>query len=101
MRVFSMTTISKTDLYRLLPSVDELLHSPELQPLLEQEGQPAVADAARVVVAKLREEIGAGRLASAEEARVATAELSEAIARQLRSAMEFSLKPVINATGVI
>ena len=96
-----MTTVSKSDLYRLLPSVDELLHGPTLEELIKQEGQPAVADAIRAVLIKLREEIAAGRLPSAEAVRVATAELGEAIARQLRSSMDFSLKPVINATGVI
>src|SRR5690242_5490560 len=96
-----MTTISKSDLYRLLPSVDELLHSPALKPLIELEGQPAVADAVRVVLAQLRTEISAGRLGSADAVKVATAELGLAIERQLRSAMEFSLRPVINATGVI
>ncbi|HKW76259.1 MAG TPA: L-seryl-tRNA(Sec) selenium transferase [Terriglobales bacterium] len=96
-----MPTVSKSDLYRLLPSVDELLHNPALKPLLEQEGQAAVADAVRVVLAKLRDEIGEGRLGSADAVQVATAQMSEAITRQLRSAMDFSLKPVINATGVI
>lgn len=96
-----MTTISKSDLYRLLPSVDDLLHSAELKSLIAQEGQPAMADAVRMVLAKLRTEISAGRLGSAEGVRAATAEIGEAIERQLRSAMEFSLKPVINATGVI
>jgi L-seryl-tRNA(Ser) seleniumtransferase len=96
-----MSTEAKSDLYRLLPSVDELLHAPELKALVEQEGQPAVTDAIRVVLADLREEISAGRLGSADAVKVATAELSEAISRQLRSALDFSLKPVINAAGVI
>ena len=61
-----MTTVSKSDLYRLLPSVDELLHGPTLEELIKQEGQPAVADAIRAVLIKLREEIAAGRLPSAE-----------------------------------
>ena len=37
-----MTTASKSDLYRLLPSVDELLKRAELAELLAREGQPAV-----------------------------------------------------------
>jgi L-seryl-tRNA(Ser) seleniumtransferase len=96
-----MRTVSKSDLYRLLPSVDEVMHSPAIKSLIEQEGHPAVTDAVRAVLARLRDEIGAGRLASAEALKVATAELSEAIAQQLQAAMDFSLKPVINATGVI
>ncbi len=96
-----MKTGSKSELYRQLPSVDELLHNIELTPLLEREGQPAVADAVRVVLARLREEITAARLSSAEEVKLAVSGLPDAVARQLRAAMEFSLKPVINASGVI
>ena len=96
-----MSTISKSDLYRLLPSVDELLHSPELAPLLAREGQAALADAVRSVLTRLREQISAGNLKSGDDVQMAVEGLAEAIARQLRTAMEFSLKPVINATGVI
>ncbi len=96
-----MTTTSKSELYRLLPSVDDLLHAPELTPLLRREGQPAVAEAVRAVLGQLREEITAGRLAGAESVQLALAGLVDAVARQLRLAMDFSLKPIINATGVI
>ena len=96
-----MKITSKSDLYRLLPSVDELLRSPELSTLIEREGQPAVTEAARAVVAQLREEISAGHLADRDSLHLALASVGEAITRQLRSAMDFSLKRVINATGVI
>ncbi len=96
-----MKTTSQSDLYRLLPSVDDLLHAPELAPLLTREGQPAVTEAIRTVLARLREEITAGRPAGAESVQLALTDLVGAISRQLRSAMDFSLKPVINATGVI
>lgn len=96
-----MRTASKSDLYRLLPSVDDLLHNPALKALVDREGQPAVTDAVRTVLARLRQEIGAGRLASAEAVKLATGDMGDAIARQLRSAMDSSLKQVINATGVI
>src|SRR5215813_5421461 len=96
-----MKITSKSDLYRLLPSVDELLHSPELSPLIAREGQPAVTEAARAVVAQLREEISAGHLADRDSLHLALASVGDAIGRQLRAAMNFSLRPVINATGVI
>src|SRR5262249_19542788 len=96
-----MNTTSKTDLYRLLPSVDDLLRAPELAPLVAREGQPVVADSVRVVLGLLREEINNGRLAGAEAVQIALSGLVEAVAQRLRAAMEFSLKPVINATGVI
>jgi L-seryl-tRNA(Ser) seleniumtransferase len=96
-----MNTTSKSELYRLLPSVDELLQSSEVQALIAREGQPAVTDAVRAVLARLREEIGAGRLSSPEMMEIAIAGMNTAIHHEVTRAMEFSLRPVINATGVI
>lgn len=99
--MLTVKTASKSELYRLLPSVDEVMRSRELAPLLERETFAAVADAVRTVVTGLREEISAGRFSSEKAVRLALAGLPEAIERQLQSAMQFSLRPVINATGVI
>jgi L-seryl-tRNA(Ser) seleniumtransferase len=96
-----MTTASKFDLYRLLPSVDELLKSPDLASLVAREGQPAVTESVRAVVIGLRDQISAGTLATQESLQLAVVNLPHAIGRHLHSAMEFSLRPVINATGVI
>jgi L-seryl-tRNA(Ser) seleniumtransferase len=96
-----MTTASKFDLYRLLPSVDELLKSPDLALLVAREGQPAVTESVRAVVIGLRDQISAGTLATQESLQLAVVNLPHAIGRHLHSAMEFSLRPVINATGVI
>jgi L-seryl-tRNA(Ser) seleniumtransferase len=92
---------TSAQLYRLLPSVDDVLRHREIAPLLERDGQPAVTEAIRAVLTQLREQITAGNLASEESLQLALTRLSEAVARQLRAALEFSLKPVINATGVI
>ena len=91
---------ANTDLFRKLPSVDEVLRSPELAALASQEGQVAVADAARAVLASLREEIAAGRL---DESGVdlALSGLDDAVTRRVRQALQHSLRTVINATGVI
>ena len=97
----SVTTSSKSALYQLLPSVDDLLRHPQLAPLLEREGQPATVEAIRMVLAQLRQEINAGNLGNEEAVQLAIAGLSQAIARQLQLSLEFSLKPVINATGVV
>jgi len=96
-----MTTTSKSDLYRLLPSVDELLKSPEMAALLAREGQPALTESVRAVLASVREEISAGTLSSREAVELAVANLPLAVARHLESSLQFSLKPVINATGVV
>jgi L-seryl-tRNA(Ser) seleniumtransferase len=96
-----MTTVSKSDLYRLLPSVDELLKSADLAELVAREGQPAVTESVRTVLANVREEITSGTLASQQAVELAVSHLARAVEKHLRSAMEFSLKPVINATGVV
>src|SRR6267378_3325000 len=60
--IASVDAESKAALYRLLPSVDELLHHRDLEDLSRSESQAVITEAARVVLAQLREEIGAGRL---------------------------------------
>jgi L-seryl-tRNA(Ser) seleniumtransferase len=95
-----LTTISKSDLYRQLPSVDELLREPAIQSLASQEGHAATTDAARTVLARLRQEITAGSL-DANAVAIALSGLAAAVERQLRAALGYSLRPIINATGVI
>jgi L-seryl-tRNA(Ser) seleniumtransferase len=93
-------TTSKTDLYRKLPSVDELLRLPDLTALVASEGQAAVTDAVRFVLARTRAEIAAARL-DAAAVDLALSGISGAVERQVRQSLGYSLRPVINATGVI
>jgi len=90
----------KKDLYRKLPSVDELLHQPEIVALVEQEGHAAVTDAARIVLDTLRREIASGGL-DAAGVELAVGGLVAAVERRLRESLAPSLRPVVNATGVI
>jgi len=91
---------AQPELYRAIPSVDELLRDPSLAALVAEEGQPAVADACRAVLQRLRREIAAGHL-DQEKLALALSGIESAIRSQLRRALDYSLKPVINATGVI
>jgi L-seryl-tRNA(Ser) seleniumtransferase len=91
---------ASADLYRKLLSVDELLRRPELVALAVKEGQVAVTDAAREVLAGLRDEIAGGRL-DANGVDLALSGIEEAVMRQVRKDLQYSLRPVINATGVI
>lgn len=95
-----MSTSSKTDLYRKLPSIDELLQHPDLAVIVPSEGQGAVADAARAVLARLRAEIAAARL-DAAAVDLALSGISGAVERQVRQSLSYSFRKVINATGVI
>src|SRR5213080_2206398 len=91
---------SKTDLYRKLPSVDELLRTPVIANLISREGPAAVTESARVVLSRLREEIGTALL-DGESLDLALSGIASAVERELRQALRYSLRTVINATGVI
>lgn len=91
---------TQADLYRELPSIDELLHSPAISEVAEQEGHVAVADACRAVLARLRNEISAGYLDS-DKLKLALSDISTGVRQELARALGYSLRSVINATGVI
>jgi L-seryl-tRNA(Ser) seleniumtransferase len=95
-----MKTETKAGLYRKLPSVDEVVRRPSLESLVSQEGLIAVTDAARTVLASLREEINAVRL-DENGVDLALSGLDGAVELRLRQALSYSLRTVINATGVI
>lgn len=95
-----MKSAANTELFRELPSVDELLHSPAASALSAYHGSTAVADAARAVLSRLRDEIASG-FVDGPALRLALAGVSDAIETQLRQSLRYSLRPVINATGVI
>jgi len=87
-------------LFRKLPSVDDLLRAGAVSSLAEREGRAATLDAARAVLERLRAEIAAGRL-DEHQVQLAVRGLSDAVERELRRALQTSLRPVINATGVV
>jgi len=91
---------ANADLYRKLPSIDELQRGRKLIALASKEGQVAVTDAARAVLVSLREEIAAGRL-DGDGVDLALSGLDDVVARRVRQALKYSLRSVINATGVI
>ena len=95
-----MKSRTTAELYRRLPSVDELVRSAELARLVSAEGQSAVIDATRSVVSRLREEIASGNLDSAG-VDLALSGLADAVECRLRHMLSYSLRTVINATGVI
>jgi len=81
--------------YRTLPSTDRLLAQPELAGALAEFGRSTVRDAARRLLEAVRAEIAAGASAPS---------LVDLIARllaDLRRDLTPSLRPLINATGVI
>lgn len=95
-----MKAISRLELFRKLPSVDELLRSTELARAVADEGHVATSEAARTVLARLRQEIADARL-DAQGLELALSGLPAAVERQLRDSVGYSLRQVINASGVI
>src|ERR1700680_3695604 len=95
-----MKSAAKSELFRELPSVDELVRTPNLTALAASHGAAAVTDASRAVLARLREEVASGLL-DEPALRLALDGLADAVKEHLRQALGHSLGPVINATGVI
>jgi L-seryl-tRNA(Ser) seleniumtransferase len=95
-----MKSAAKSELFRELPSVDEVLRMPGVEAVVASHGIALVTDAARAVVTRVRGEIASGLL-DGPGLRLALNDLTGAIENQLRQALGHSLRPVINATGVI
>jgi L-seryl-tRNA(Ser) seleniumtransferase len=95
-----LKTSAKFELFRLLPSVDELLHLPQVEALVRREGRAATLQAVRNALEQLRAEIVIGEL---DEARIRSKvdELPRLIEQELQQSLAYSLRRVINATGVI
>lgn len=80
---------------RKLPSVDKLLQSEALKPLIEVHGHQIVVEAIRAELEATRRRVLAGQTAPTPT------EMVEASATRLTHLIQPSLRPVINATGVI
>ena len=83
-------------LLRQIPSVDELLNRQNLRALEVRVGHRLVVEVTRKVLDVRRENILRGDLAD-----VSADRLEAEILKEAEAAAEFSLQPVINATGVI
>jgi L-seryl-tRNA(Ser) seleniumtransferase len=87
-------------LFRVLPSVNDLLLLPSFQLFLNARPRSAMVLAVRKALATLRLEISAGQHTEIS-LRQSIDQLPEVIAKHLASGRDYSLRPVINATGVI
>ena len=98
-RAARKTASPLTERLRRLPAVDEILARERLRELADEVGRPLVVVAARQVLAGLRHEIRRG-LAGAELESHLT-HLAHEVTAEVRELLGHSLRPVINATGVV
>jgi L-seryl-tRNA(Ser) seleniumtransferase len=87
--------LTLTSTYRGLPSVDRLLSDSRVGALTAEYGTPTVTDLVRQHLDDLRRAIAAGRPCPAFD------EIASSLVDRAASALASSLRPVINATGVI
>ena len=92
-------TADQTALLRRVPSVDELLLRPRLAALCKEVDRAFAVDALRGVLAEVRQEIITG--VAPDERAVDPALIEKRTAEAVESQLAPSLKPVINASGVI
>ena len=92
--------VAREELYRKLPSVNELLLHEDVEPLIRRYSREVVVRAVRVVVGRLRDEIAAGKH-SDETLTNAIGSLCSQLCGELEATPKYSLRKVINATGVV
>jgi L-seryl-tRNA(Ser) seleniumtransferase len=86
------------NIFRNLPSVNQLLESPQLQKMVETVNHNVVVDGVRTFLDDLREQVNT----ATEDVTIPSAnEIADKIASWLKSADQPYLRPVINGTGII
>ncbi len=96
----SVKDATLSQLFRKLPSVDDVMRDPAVSSFAAIHGHELAVDATRVVLSRLRQEITSGMLHE-DSLQIALDGLAAAVQSQLRLALQYSLRAVINATGVI
>lgn len=92
-----MTAADRATLLRQIPSVDELLNRPRLAALVQRVSRALVVETARETLDDVRGAIARHGESAAADAAGIEARIESGVARLLTP----SLRPVINATGVI
>ena len=91
---------TRAELFRMLPSVNDLLLTTRFQPLLHAHSHSSVVTATRIEVSAVRLEISSGVHTRATlEKRLES--IHDQVSTRMAADVSFSLRPVINATGVI
>ncbi len=89
------------NMLRKLPSVDALLKTDEARSLIETYSREAVVGAARSVLQELRSKISAEKAKADAEETISPEYITQKIENRLGDKFSPSLRPAVNATGVI
>ncbi len=90
----------ESNLYRHIPSLHDLLQTPAFVTLLETESRDSTTSATRIVLSRFKQEIADGHHTQASlENELAFVHIT--VAEQIAQVSRYSLRRVINATGVI
>ncbi len=90
--------MDKNELYRKIPKVDQLLREPSIQELCAFYGKDAVLDAVRRELDGLRKSM---EKEGEAEITASLGRLKESVRARMEREEEPSLRPVINATGIL
>lgn len=96
----TITTLSNPQIFRRLPSVDELLRTDAGVALVHKHGRSSVTEAARLELSGLRAKISSGAL-NDEALDAELLSLPVAMQKQVAQASACSLSRVINASGIL
>lgn len=99
-RGLEQTERTREELYRKLPSVNDLILTPDFQRLIETHGRDQVVEAVRARLTELRAGIAGGHC-SLEMLEHSLGSIAEQVNALLEAGPNYSLRPVINATGVL
>lgn len=89
------------NLLRKLPSVDALMKTEKARKLVEAYSREAVVDASRSVLEELRSKIAADEDKADSERMISPESITEKMENRLADKFSASLRPAVNATGVI
>lgn len=93
--------MTKQDIYRRLPAVDELLRAPELAGALDRFPRSVLLEAARTVLDQLREAINEADEVKLQGREFSIKKIAPLVAGVAEAANRPRLRSVINATGVV
>jgi L-seryl-tRNA(Ser) seleniumtransferase len=96
-----METPEKNVILRSLPSVDELIHAPDLSAVSTRYPRSLVVNAARAVLDDVRRELLASETITVTQRESIWAIIINRVTGFIEEQNAFSLKPAINATGII